>query len=176
VAATAIIDDSHVIEISGAPGIACTAVVAGITAGNVSWMFTCCGNAIVGGIASTNNLEMVHRKDRNPDIGGMAVFTNVTGLDMCRWLALRLRAVVTAEAVTYDIDVIEVCGRPAGRRMTIIASVATADMRRILAGSDDAIVARTAGSDDLSMVDRRDWLPCVAGVAVLAYLGRLDMR
>ena len=82
--AAAIVDDSNVIEIGGAPGIACMTVVTGITACDVSWMFTCCSYAIMAGVASTNNLEMVYRIDRSPDIGVMAIFTNITGLDVCR--------------------------------------------------------------------------------------------
>ena len=128
------------------------------------------------GTAGTYHLRVIDIKCGCPYIWVVAILAHVGRRDMRGALADSFHTIMAADAVASDIHMIKVGGYPAGRRMTIIASVATADMRRILAGSDDAIVARTAGSDDLSMVDRRDWLPCVAGVAVLAYLGRLDMR
>lgn len=52
--------------------------------------------------------------------------------------------------------------------MAVVAVVATRDMGRVLAGRRGAVVARTAGTDDLGMVYGNDWLKDKRTVAVLA--------
>lgn len=67
-------------------------------------------NAIVARAAGTDNLSMVDGVGRYPRIRGMAIFTNVAGLNVYRTLSGSVYAVVTTRAITGDIDVIEVCG------------------------------------------------------------------
>ena len=60
--------------------------------------------------------------------------------------------------------------------MAVVAIVATGNVRRVLACRDIAVVTRPAGTDDLRMVNHGDRLPESGGMAVLAGIGRLNMR
>ena len=57
--------------------------------------------------------------------------------------------------------------------MAIITSIATADVRWMLAGGSDAIVAGAARADDLGVINRRRWNPQRTVVAVFADIGGL---
>lgn len=84
---------------------------------------------------------MVYRDNRLPGTARMAVFTDVSHLDMCRALAGGVDAIVAAGAIAGDIDVIEVCGRPASRRVTVVTAVTGIKVRLILALGSNAVVA-----------------------------------
>lgn len=56
-------------------------------------------------------------------------------------LARRVSAVVAAETVTRNVDVIEVRWNPPDGRMTIVAVIATGDMRRVFTGRHRSVVA-----------------------------------
>jgi len=90
-------------------------------------------------------------------------------------LARRLDAVVTAEAIASDIDVIEIGGQPAIGRVTIITVVAACNVRRVLAGRCDAIVAGATGAQYLGMVNGYCRHVGHGAVAILADVGCLNM-
>ena len=94
---------------------------------------------------------------------------------MCVALARRLHAVVTAEAIASDVDVIEIGRQPAIGRVTIAAVVATRNMRRVLACRCDAIVAGAAGAHHLGMVNRYCRHIGYGAVAILADIAGLNM-
>ena len=95
---------------------------------------------------------------------------------MGRVLARSVGAVVAADAIARDIDVIEIRGEPGDGRMAVVTVVAARDMRRVLARGGVAIVAGSAGPEDLGMVDHVSRRKCHVVVAVLAYVARVDMR
>lgn len=160
--AAAIVDDADVIKIRRTPGVAGVAVITGIAAFDMCRMLAAGCNPIVAGIAGTDHLQVIDREHGDPDVCVVAVFADVAGLDVIRRLALRFRAVVTAEAVARDIHVIEIGRRPACGRVAVVAGIAAGYMRRILAGRYEAVVARGTGADDLCMVDCRNRLPRIA--------------
>ncbi len=59
--------------------------------------------------------------------------------------------------------------------MTVIAVVAAGNMGRMLASRRDAVVAGTAGTKYLRMINDICWLPDSAVVAVFTNIGRLDV-
>ena len=95
---------------------------------------------------------------------------------MRRVLASCIGAVVTTNAIARDIDVIEVGRDPRNRRMAVIAVFAARDVGRVLARGGVAIVAGSAGPEDLGMVDHVSRRKCHVVVAVLAYVARIDVR
>ena len=60
--------------------------------------------------------------------------------------------------------------------MAVIAVIAAGDMRRVFAGHYCTVMAGAAGANDLSVVDRVNRYPGVRRMAVLANIGRLNMR
>ena len=70
---------------------------------------------------------------------------------------------------------IEIGRYPGDGRVAVVAVVAGADMRRVLAGCDDAVVAAAARADDLRVVDGERWYPARRAVAVLAKIRGLDV-
>ena len=73
----AIVNDSGMVKVRGAPGDCCVAIIAGIATGHVRWVFSGCDNAVMAAVAGTDNLSVVHSKDRRKNICCMAVFTYV---------------------------------------------------------------------------------------------------
>lgn len=60
--------------------------------------------------------------------------------------------------------------------MAVVAIVATINMRRMLAGCDYAVMARTASTDHLCVVYRKRWREHIGCMAVFAYVTGLNMR
>lgn len=60
--------------------------------------------------------------------------------------------------------------------MTVIAGIAARDVRQVLARRHDAIMAVTASTDDLSVIDDIDRHPHVGVMAILADICGLNMR
>jgi len=84
------------------------AVVAGIAACDVCWMFTRRSDTVMTGATGAYYLGVIDGKRRYEHIGGMAVFADIAGLNMCRGLAGRLGAVMAVDAVTRNVDVVEI--------------------------------------------------------------------
>lgn len=131
--------------------------------------------AIVARATGADNLVVVHGVGRDPDIGRMAIFTNVSRKNMSRVLAGCFNPVVAAGAIARYADVIEVGGQPTDRCMTVVAVVAARNMRRMLARRCCAVVARAAGAKNLRVIDRISGCEYVRVVAVLANIRCLDM-
>ena len=60
---------------------------------------------------------------------------------MRRSLARRVSAIVAAETVTRNVDVVKVRRNPPDGRMTIVAVVAAGDMRRVFTRRHRSVVA-----------------------------------
>ena len=86
------------------------AIIAGIATCYVSWSFSGCCHTVVTRAASTDNLSVINRADRRPDIGVVTVFANITRLDVCEILARRICSVVAANAIIRNVRVVEICG------------------------------------------------------------------
>ncbi len=106
----------------------------------------------------------------------MAVLADIGCLYVRGVLARRIGAVVAAETIIDDIDMVKVRRGPRDSCMTVVAVVAARNMGRMLTGCDYAVMARTAGADDLRVINGEDGLPDVGAMAVLANVARLDVR
>jgi len=84
------------------------AIVAIGAARNVILVLAGRDDAVVAGATRTQNLRMVDGHYGLPQIRGVAVLADVSRQDVCLAFTSRLRAVVTAETVAGDVDVIEV--------------------------------------------------------------------
>ena len=160
----------------GQPGIRHVADVALLHGVEVPVVLAGCRVAIVAGRAGAQYLRVVDSGNRCPGRGGVAVFANIGRRYVRRVLAGCIRAVVTAETVVGDVDVIEVGRDPRDCRMAVIAVVAAGDMRGMLAGCGVAIVAGHAGSEHVGVVHHVSRRPGHVVVAVLADVRRGDVR
>ena len=131
--------------------------------------------AVVAGRTRSKNLIMVHGSHRFPDGRAVAILADVGRLHMQRALAGGFGAVVAAEAIVHDVDVVEVGGQPRDCRVAVIAVIAASDMRRVFAGRNCAVMTGAACANDLGVVDEVGRYPDVRGMAVFAHIGRLDV-
>jgi len=113
---------------------------------------------------------------RHKDISIVAVFAAITGLDVCRVLAGRIRAVVAVNAISSDVQMIEIGRQPPRRGMAVVTGISAVQMVEIFSARGDAIVAGTAGADDLHVIDNVCGRECTGVVAVFANNGGLDVR
>lgn len=86
------------------------AVVAGVAARNVGWMFASGNNTIVAGSAGTDDLRVVNGENGRKEVGCVAVLTNIAGLNVVQVLANCIGPVVAACATAGNADVVEIRG------------------------------------------------------------------
>ena len=169
--AEAVVENIRVIESGGYPAHRRMAVIAVVAANDVGRILALGNCAIVAGVTGTNNVQVIDPICRCEDDIVMTVLADIGGLEM-RWiLACRIRAIVAAEAIAGDVDVIEVRRNPAHGRMAVIAVVATTDMSRILAFGNRAVMAGVTGADNLGVIDlvcRRENGSVMAVIASIA--------
>lgn len=127
------------------------------------------------GAAGSDDLRVVNGHHRCKNVRRMAVLTDIRRTNMSHILAGRLGSIVAADTIPCDIEVIEVCGQPADRAVTVIAGIGTGDMRWVLARRDDAVVTGAAHSDDLGVIHGHHWREDVSRVAIFTYVRCLDM-
>ena len=168
VTARTVAEDTGVIEIRRHPACGCMAVVAVVTAGDVRRGLARCDRAVVAGAAVSDHLRMINGLHRCKSDHAVAVLADITGIDMVRVLAGCIHTVVAARAVAGDIDVIEIRGYPAGRRVTVIAAVAAGNVSRGFAGRSVAVMAGLAGANDLRVIDAERRRKGAGRMAVLA--------
>lgn len=130
-------------------------------------MFACRGDAVVASATRTEDLGVVYRVRRCPDVAVMAVFADVRRLHMSWRLARGLDPVVAAYAVAGDADVIKVDWSPGNCHMAIVARITAHNMRWMLADCRYSIVTRITGTDDLCVIDAEHWRKHVCVMAVL---------
>jgi len=175
VAAEAVACNIDVIEIGRQPRDGCVAVVAIVATGDMRRVFSRCRDAVMTGTASTGYLCVVDSIDGRPYVGAMAVLADIRRLYVSQVLARGFRAVMATDAVAGDVYVIEVRGPPGNRRVTIVASIVTGDVRRMFADCRDAVMAGATGADHLRMVDRKNGHEHIRAVTVLANVTGLHM-
>ena len=125
-----------------------------ISTGDVVQALAFGDNAVVASAACAQHLRVVYRVNRRPHIRVMAVFANIGRLNMRGVLASGLRTVVAADAVADYANVVEVRRQPPGRRVAIIAGDAAGNVRGVLAGRRETIMTGTAGTQNLSVINR----------------------
>lgn len=91
------------------------AVIAGITARDMRWVFAGCDDAIMAAVAGADNLRVINGEDRRKDIGVVAVLANVAGLDVRQILANGIDTVMAVNTLTSDIQVVKVGWQPSHR-------------------------------------------------------------
>jgi hypothetical protein len=153
VAACTITSNVHVIEVRWQPAYSGVTVVTVVAAVYVVRMLASRDQAIMAGATSTHYLRVVDGESGVPHIRRVAVFTDVTCLNMRGWFAGRFYAVMAAYAVPGDIHVVKIRWQPGDRGMTVVACVAAVDVGRMLARCGEPVMAGAAGTQDLSMVD-----------------------
>lgn len=87
---------------------------------------------------------------------------------MRKTLAGRFDTVVAAHAVADDVEVVEIGGQPPNRRVAVIAICAAADVSCMFASRRHAVMAGTASTQDLRVIDRGDWNERNRAVTVFA--------
>jgi len=175
VAAEAVIGNVRVIESGRYPACGCVTVIAGVATDNMCRVLACGNRAVVAGVAGTDHVGVIYPVHRCEGRNIVAVLTKISGLNMRRSLAGRVRTIVAAQAVIGDIDMVNVGGNPARRRMAVIAGVAATNMGRVLAFGDRTVVAGVAGTQHLGVVNpvcRREELTVMT---VFTNVGRLDV-
>ena len=83
---------------------------------------------------------------------------------------------MTAHTVACDVDVIEVRRYPAHGAVTIVAGVATGNVRQVFANGDDAIMAGAASPNDLRVINGHYRREYVGRMAVLTNIRGLNVR
>jgi hypothetical protein len=144
------------------------AVIAVVTAGDVSRVLAGRRDTVMAGAAGTHHLCVIHGSHWRKHIGVVAVFADIRRLHVCQILASGFDAVVAANAVTRDVHVVKGRRSPAERGVTVVARVVAGDMSWVFAGRDDAIVTGTAGTNYLRVVDGKHRHKHIGVVAVFA--------
>lgn len=86
-----------------------TVIAIGAT-GNVCRVLACGYYSVMAGATGTEYLCMVYRVNRHPDIRVMAVFTNISRLNVREIFAGGFDAIVATDAVANDARVIKIGG------------------------------------------------------------------
>ena len=131
--------------------------------------------AVMAGRAGAKYLGMINIEYGRPCRGRVTVFAHIGSQGMLRVLASRDRAVVATETIARDVGVVVVGWQPGDRGMAVVAVIAARDMCRVLARSNDAIVAGAAAAQYLCVIHGERWYPHSAVVAVLADIRRQRM-
>jgi len=83
-------------------------VIAVIAAGDVRRVLAACNDAVMTGAARAQHLRVVDRENRRPHIAAVTVLANIARLYVRGALARGFGAVVAAEAIARDVDMIEI--------------------------------------------------------------------
>ena len=89
----------------------------------------------------------------------MAVFTQVSALNVARPFTAGGTAIVATGAIAGDLVVIKAGALPTGRGVAIITVVTTADVGGRLSGRDLAVMARKTAADNRGMIEPCQLLP-----------------
>ena len=111
------------------------------------------GDAVMTRTAGAQDVRVIDCEHRRKDISVVAVFTAVTCLDVCRVLAGRIHTVVAVNAISSDVQMIEIGGQPPRRGMAIVTRIWARQMIQVFARRDNAVMAGTARADNLHMIN-----------------------
>jgi hypothetical protein len=88
------------------------AIIAGIAARDMGWVFACRNNTIMTAVAGANDLRVVNGEYWCKDVGVVAVLANITGLDVCQVLASGIDTVMTVNTLASDVQMVKVGWQP----------------------------------------------------------------
>ena len=165
----------RVSEIVRLEGIGVVALIALPGRHKMSGILADCGCAIVTRRTGAKHLGVVNVEHRRPDSRCMAVFTDVRCKRVLRVFTGCNAAVVTANAITRYVRMVEGGGRPRDGGVAVITIVAARDMRWMFAGRRNAIVAGAATSQDLRVIYSIGRHPDINVVTVLANISGLHV-
>ena len=148
-------------------------VIAVVAARDVRRVFADRRDAVMARAAGAQYLRVIDSKCGRPHIARVAIFADIRRLDVCGGLTRGFRAVVAVDAVTDDVQVVEVRRQPGGRVVAIVAVCAAGDMRCMFAGGGDAVMTGAASAQNLGVVHRNYRRKANRAVAVCADIGRL---
>ena len=83
-------------------------IITGFTACEMRRVLTDCGDAVVTGVAGAYDLCVINCEHWREDICVVAVFTDITGLNVRQVLAGRIYAIVAVDAISGDVQMIEI--------------------------------------------------------------------
>ena len=108
---------------------------------------------IVAGRTGTQYLRMVDSRSWHPHRSRVTVLTNVGCQYVILVFASRVCPVVTANAVAGNVRMIKISGHPSHGCVAIVAIVPAADMRRVLAYRNGAVMTGRADTDNLRVIN-----------------------
>lgn len=121
-------------------------IIAVVAAGYVRHVFASGRDTIMTGAAAAQHLRVVDGHHRVEHVRRVTVLANVSGLHV-RWiLADSIGAVMTANATTHNIHVVEVGGQPGDGAVAVVAGVAAIYVICIFSRRGDAVMTGTAVS------------------------------
>ena len=116
-------------------------VITSVAACNMCRMLARRRTAIMAGATDTNYLRVIDGIWWRPHVRVVAVLAYIGSLQMCQALARGFHTVVTAHAISRYVDMIKLGRTPAIACMAIVTGIATGNMRWVLAGRHDAVMA-----------------------------------
>jgi len=163
------------VEIRRHKSVGSVAIIAIVATGNMGRALADGDRVVMAGAASTDYLRMIDPIGRGPLRNAMAVFAHTRRLNMVGLLARRVAAVVASTTTTRDIRVIEVCRHKGIGRMAGIATIATRQMRGVLADRNYVVMTGLTRTDNLCVIDSDYRLPKIWRMAFFAEVCRLNM-
>ena len=113
--------------------------------------------SIVTTIATTNRLGVIHSHCWHPNHVGVAVLTQVCGIDMHRVLPTGSNPIMTGNTSSSNTGVIKGHVNPVRGDVAGIARFGGDDVRQALTPGLNAIVATRASADNLCVIHRCHW-------------------
>lgn len=151
-------------------------VVTSVAACNVRRRLAGCNITVVTGLATANDLRMVHHNRRRPEVYAMAILANSRCLNVSHVFPGGFAAVVTIGTIPGDACVIEGCWCPRDRCVAIITVVATGEVRRVFSRRGNTVMTRTTTAKYLRMIHPVCWLKSDRVMTVFANIGCLYVR
>ncbi len=176
VAIHAIAGDIQVVKIRWQPGDRGVAVIASITAGDMCGVLAGRCDAVVTGTAGSNHMHVIDSIRGRECAGVVAIFTDITCLNVSQALACRIGTVMAATAVAGNVRVVEIRRQPADGRVAVVAVIAARNVCRVFAGGCHAIMTGPAGPDYLCVIHREHWCPHVGRMAIFTDITGLNVR
>ena len=128
-------------KIGRCPGDAIVAALARVACVDVRQAFACNLRIIVTANAVIGDASVIERR-RNPRVRGMTIIAGITARKMRRMFAGSGCAVMTGEAGTDDLGVIDRVGRdPDDIDVAILADIGGVDMSQVIPECDRAVQA-----------------------------------
>ena len=164
------------IELGIIPRVSVVAVFTGVAASNVGCRLTLCDCAVVARGTCTKNRVVIDSRHALETRGRMAIFTDVSSVDVCGVFTRGVHPVVTRRAVTGDRTVVELRIAPRVGVVAIVAGVRTLYMRGGFSFCNCAVVARGTCTKNRVVIDSRHALEARCRVAIFADIGGVNVR